>query len=618
MRTDSYHLTITGHRFFLCALVGLFMVSAAGFAQPEEENRQYKLAQSYEANGDVPGAARIYKELYDGDPESRVFFEGLERTWLALGRFQELLPYVEKRVARFPKDYVLGITYAELLHATGRLDEANAAWTAVLTPAPKDQGVYMLLGESYTKTRLFSQAASVYEAMRDRFGRSLVVTDRLARLYAILGEYRKAVSEYGDLLAQDPTHLSFVKTGMSLFTNNPAGIDAAINVIGDLSTMRKNRPEYLELLSWLYAENDQYQQAFDVAVQLDNMRNAKGSDIYAFADRTLRVGNFDAAIQAYEYFLKTFDRKNPLTPPVIYNYVYALESQYSARGTLMPEQARELIGRYREVIEYGNGGSMASQASLQIAHLQADVLNEPREALRTLTKEIREVHSTSAMDALLFRAELTLRLGQIPEAQILYQQVCLNGTRSRESTRNCQIAKLRYAETLLYTYNFKEAVDSLTALTVDVGSDAANDALAWLFILQENLDQNDAALKSFVEGKFKEVQHDWDGVVLAMNAATERAPRSSLADNAQFVKALSQRKAGKYQEARETCLGIVENYGDGTHADQALYIAGEISDKELGDVDRAVELYTKVLVDYPYSQYVSKARERIRGLRQGS
>lgn len=618
MTTDFYHLNIAAPRFFLCAVVSLFVVSTAAYAQPEEENRQYKLAQSYEVNGDVPAAARIYKELYNADPESRVYFEGLKRTWLVLGRFQELLPYVEQRVARFPKDYELRITYAEILHATGKTEEANAAWSAVLTPAPTDQGVYMLLGESYTKSRLFAQAASVYQAMRDRFGRSLIVTDRLARLYAILGEYRKAASEYGDLLALDPTHLSFVQTGMSLFTSNPAGIEAAINVIKDLAGIRKNRPEYLELLSWLYAENNQYQQAFDVAVQLDNMRNAKGSDIYAFADRTLRVGRFDAAIQAYEYFLKTFDRKNPLTPPVIYNYVYALESQYNKRGMLMPEQARELIERYREVIEYGKGGSMASQASLQIAHLQAEVLNEPREALRTLTDEIREVHSISAMNALLFRAELTLRLGQIPEAQKLYQQVCLNRTQSREATRNCQVAKLRYAETLLYINNFKEAVDSLTVLTEDVGSDAANDALAWLFILQENLDQNDAALKSFVEGKFKEVQHDWDGVVRAMNIVAERAPGSSLADNALFVKAVSQRKAKKFLEARETLLGIVENYKDGTHADQALYLAAEVSDKELGELDKAVELYTKVLVEYPYSQYVAKARDRIRELRQGS
>lgn len=616
--SDPFHLIRIMMRALPILLVGGVLLHVTASAQPEEENRQYKLARSYEANGDIAGAARIYKELYDADSESRVYFDGLRRTWLALRKNDELLPYVAARVQRLPKEAELRITYAELLYTTGAADSALAQWQRALALDPDEEGVYMLVGESYSKHRLFAQAAEVFEAVRDRFGRSLVLTDRLARLYAILGEYRKAASEYGDLLAENPSQLSFVKAGMSLFISNPTGMEEAVTVISDLSSMRKQNLEYLDLLSWLYSENNQHEKAFEVAVQLDNVRNAKGSDIYAYADRALRTGTFDAAIRAYEYFLKTFDRTNPLTAPVIYNYVYALESRYSAHGTLTPEQARELIGRYREVLEYEKGGTMGSQAAMQIARLQAEVLGQPEEALSTLSGEIRETHSTIASESLLYRAELTLRLGKIEESRALYKRVWQMNAQNRESKRNREIARLRYAETLLYTLQFKEAVDSLTVLTEDVGSDAANDALSWLFIMQENVDVNDDALKSFLRGKFSEVRHDWDGVITSMREVVQLAPRSSLADNALFVVAEAQRKSGNVAEARTTLLEIAESYADGTHADRALYLAGEISEEQLGEIDRAVELYTKVLVEYPYSQYAAKARERVRALRQES
>ena len=615
---NPFHLIRVVMRVLPVVMMGGIFAHATLQAQPEEENRQYKLAQSYEANGDIAGAARIYKELYDADTESRVYFDGLRRTWLALRKYDVLLPYVEQRVQRLPKEVELRITYAELLYTTGAVDSALAQWQKALALQPGEEGTYMLVAESYSKHRLFVQAAEVFEAVRDRFGRSLMLTDRLARLYAILGEYRKAASEYGDLLAENPSQLSFVKAGMSLFISNPTGMEDAVTVIKDLSSMRKQNLEYLDLLSWLYSENNQHEKAFEVAVQLDNIRDAKGSDIYAFADRALRTGAFDAAIQAYEYFLKTYDRTNPLTAPVIYNYVYALESRYSAHGTLTPEQAHELIDRYREVLEYEKGGTMGSQAAMQIARLQAEVLGQPEEALSTLSGEIRETHSTIASESLLYRAELTLRLGKIEEARALYKRVWQMNAQNRESKRNREIARLRFAETLLYTMQFKEAVDSLTVLTEDVGSDAANDALSWLFLMQENVDVNDDALKSFLRGKFSQVQHDWAGVIASMNEVVQLAPRSSLADNALFVVAEAQRESADFVAARSTLLGIVESYADGTHADHALYLAGEISEQELGEIDRAVELYTKVLMDYPYSQYAARARERVRALRQES
>lgn len=600
--------------FVFCALL---LWSGTARAQQDEQDRRYKLAMSYEANGDIPGAARIYRELYEQDSESRAFFDGLQRTLLALRRFSELLPFVNARVERYPKDPELRVLRAELLAQTGQGEEAEKEWNEALRIGAGEPEVYTLVGESYTKLRLFDKGAKVYETARNRFGRNPVVADRLARLYAILGEYEKAANEYVDLLADDPSRLSYVQAGLSLITDVPAGVEAAIKITEHLADVRK-RPEYLELLAWLYSEKGDDRTAFEVTVRLDKARNAKGSSIYAFADRKLREGKYDAALAGYEYFLANFDRKNPLTPPVIYNYVLALQSQYDQNGAVTEEQAKELIARYREVVEYGKGGTLGDQAVMRIARLQADVLNDPEQALQTLNTEIRSPNSAVASEAALFRADLALRLGRVEEARELYRRTIVGAGMSREEETIRSQARLRYAETLLYTGDFKEGVDSLTALTQNIESDAANDALAWLFLLQENLDINDPALKEYAKGTYANVRRDWPEVIRAMEQAVALAPQSSLADDALMYKASAQRELRRYEEAIATLLSIPEKYPDGTHADRALYRAAQIAETDLKDNARALDLYTKILVEYPYSQHVSQARDKIRELRQES
>lgn len=585
---------------------------------PEDEDRRYKLAQSYEQTGDIPGALRIYRELHEADSESRAYFDGLTRTMLALGRFKEFEPYMAARIQRYPNDPGLRIVHGDILFSAGSSEAAIQELEEALKIAPKDLTAYQAVGETYVKHREFERAAAVYEAAKRKFGRSVVLADRLARIYAILGEYRKMSNEYIDLLAEDPTRLNYAKAGLSLITNVPAGVEAAIELTEEISGIWKDRPVYLELLSWLYAEKGEYDKAFDVAVRMDKMRDSRGSDIYAFADQTLRAGEYAAAIRAYEYFLENFERNNPLTAPVMYNYVLALQSKYDTQGAISEEQAVELIRRYREVLEFGRGGSMGAQASMKIATLQANVLNDPKAALETLSGGVRESRTSLATESMLLSGELLMRMGRIDDAQKQYLEILTIPLTSRDVRRHGELARLRFAETLLYQNKFKEAVDSLTVLTKDVESVAANDALAWLFLLQEHMESAPEALRSYISGRYAEVRRDWPGVVVAADEAVSLSPKGTIADDALLLKAQALRRMDRPREAVDVLLRIVEDYSDGTYADEALFTAAQILEMELTEPDRAMELYTKVLVDFPYSQYVSRARERIRSMRQES
>jgi TolA-binding protein len=60
---------------------------------------------------------------------------------------------------------------------------------------------------------------------------------------------------------------------------------------------------------------------------------------------------------------------------------------------------------------------------------------------------------------------------------------------------------------------------------------------------------------------------------------------------------------------------IVENYKFDILADDSLYMLAKIYDQNLGDKNKAMELYRQILSDFPGSIYGSEARKKYRELR---
>ena len=59
---------------------------------------------------------------------------------------------------------------------------------------------------------------------------------------------------------------------------------------------------------------------------------------------------------------------------------------------------------------------------------------------------------------------------------------------------------------------------------------------------------------------------------------------------------------------------FITNLYDGVHTDKAIYMLAQNKEAE-GKSDKAIELLSKILIDFPNSIYLSDARAKIRKLR---
>ncbi|MBC8145864.1 MAG: hypothetical protein H7X80_09770, partial [bacterium] len=431
------------------------------FAQPNEEDRRFRLAEGYEHGGDLKNAARVYRELFDADPQSELYFGAVRRTYSALGLNRELLPLVEDRMTSKPNDYELRVAHADLLFRLGRRAEAIISWGRAVEIGNHQEFVYAIVAQSQTDNQAFELAIESYRRSRDRGDDRMLFSDQLAFLYAATGRYEEATREYLSMLGAAPERISVVKRSMAQLASNPTGLATATQVVEQAVQRNPDFEPNLELLSWLYDEAGNFDGAFDVAKRLDVVRGGRGSNVYAYADRAFREGRVDAAIASLEHFIATYGRDNPLYSIALLSYARALEERHRTAGQ-SESGAEALVQRYMDLAEREEGTEVSAASLLRAARLQADELDEPDDALETLAELIDAPRNGSSIgEALILMGELRVRKNMLDEARALFDRaVMVADTGAGADAEIVSLARLRRAELALFRGQFKAAVDS--------------------------------------------------------------------------------------------------------------------------------------------------------------
>ena len=88
-----------------------------------------------------------------------------------------------------------------------------------------------------------------------------------------------------------------------------------------------------------------------------------------------------------------------------------------------------------------------------------------------------------------------------------------------------------------------------------------------------------------------------------------------LSDDADFLKAEIQIERGEYESAVALLGEIPLKYPNSYLSDRSLFESARIHEERLASPERATELYTRLMNEYPGSLLLNQARNRIRALR---
>ena len=250
----------------------------------------------------------------------------------------------------------------------------------------------------------------------------------------------------------------------------------------------------------------------------------------------------------------------------------------------------------------------------RIGRLQQDVFFNLGEADATLSEVANRYPNTQAA----FQARYDL--GRIALARGTLEDALLIFTRLIDEMRIGELAELaRFERARIHFYRgeFEAAKTLVSALDKNTSSDVANDAIELKILLLENKgpDSLSTPLRRYAEAALLQRQRRPTDVVQQLDSLLKDFGMHPLADDARFMRATALREAGRFDDAVAAFGELPLIHPDSHLADKSIFQAADIHERDLLNEKRALDLYIRMLTNFPGSLLIPEVRIRIRHLR---
>ncbi len=571
-------------------------------------SQKYKLARSFEQSGDYENASRLYLELYQADKSNKEYFDSYVRVMQAQDKNIELLDFVEQHL-KISKTYGNYILYGELLWLAGRHEEAEAAWEKALELGERYQSAYEELANTQINLRLFKKAIDTYLLARKNLDAPEIFSDRLSQLYSITGDYKNGVKEVIILFTQT-RNLALAEGRLSALAINPE----AEKYIYDI--LRKKAKEkdigYKRLFAWFLTTLHRNKEALEINKEIDDAVNARGREVYNFAQSASDDGYYDVAIEAYQWVVAK-GKQSPYAVSAMFRLAKTTELKFDAEGSLDAKTAEGIISRYRSIINDYPGTPTADECLYNIALLYKRI-GKVDKALQALDKIVSlSRYSKYKVNAILLQGDIYFFKNDLNRAVLAYKTIVDVYKNNKE-----QYYKALYslAEIEYFTGKLDSAIAHFTDLTVISDSDVANDALEKITLIEANKNLN-KALELYAKGEKAEKQmHYSEALALFLEAAKSSKPENLY--DISLVKAADMYfKLNDYANAQKQLELLLSEKSNGIYADYCMFKIAEL-DYLTGKFSEAIEKFTELLKKYPKSIYNDKARDLINKIRNST
>lgn len=597
------------------SLLLLLCLAVAPCMMGQQTNEQ--MASYYYQNKEYDKAIELYEPLYQRT-QNLYYYQMLYQSYVALDDMKKARKLVEQRIKKYPRELALRVDLGQLYMAEGDKKRAEKTYNNAIESIGFDNKQIEDLCQAFQSVGLEDWAIKTYQYARKKMNNNFLFVMELATLYERQGNYEAMMQEYFGLLDKEPRMMGSVQISLQRAldqTSNPQLAEGLRRTLIDRIQKDPNNRTYLDMMIWFSLQQKDFAFAFTQAKAVDVRFPGQGEEtILQVAQIALNNGDFNTAYESYHYLvtkgkdgnfyfdarvgeLKTkFERldKNFYLAPKDY---MALKSEYESALSELGKELRTvpLMRDYAYLLAYyGNEVQMASD-------LLYDVVEMPK-----LTNNIKSQTKLELGDLLLFA-------GAIWDASLLYSQV-------EKANKNDVVgaqAKFKNAKLSYYNNDFEWAKSQLDVLRASTSKLIANDAMELSLLISDNMEEDSTfeMLSHYAAADLMLYRNQLDSAWDAFNDITIRSLSHPLLDEVLMQKAKIRMKQGRYAEADSLLQQIVDFYAEDILADDAVMMIAEMNDSQLNNIERARSYYEKLILDYPASLYVERARKRYNELK---
>jgi len=593
-------------------LIGLlFFVFVAGTSLAQNHSNKSQLAYQYYKDKEYDKAAILYQELYSS-AHSKTYLNYLIKCYIEDKQFDVAEKTLKAEIKKNKRDAALKIQLGAIYKASGNEEKAQKLYEKTISQLKNGTRTQVIsLANAFISQREFKYAEQTYLKGRKLSKGNYSYAFELANVYYYSRDYQKMINQYLDVLDENDAYLKTVQNRLqsTVYRQDDGSLNDLLKkeLISRIQKSNSNTI-YNELLIWLYLQEKSFTKAFIQTKALDKRNKEDGNRLIALGELCYSNKDYETAIDCYNYVMNLGENKlNYLSAKV--GYLQALQAQILTVKNPKQEQIESLIETYKTFLS--DIGNIPESILLKInyAHILSFYGGQISEGIALLEDLIEQKnlnHNETSQVKIELANELLLN-NDIWEATLYYSQV-IKANPNNEIGNEAQIKKAKLA---YYSGDFLWAKGQLDVLKASTSKLIANDAFYLSTIIANNLkDSIEKPLQLFAKADLLIFQNKKTEALKTLDSIQDQFPNHSLADDILFKKAQINESLGKDTLAQKLYQKLLNKHYRDILSDNTLMALAELYSRQ-ENPEKAMELYTQLLVDFPDSFFTTEARRRI-------
>lgn len=585
------------------------------FSQSLSAQQDARLAQHYYTSGEYEKAALIFKKLSEQTTYNDYYFGQYIECLMVMDAYDEAIESIKSTLKQFPEMTNLYITYGNLLERMGKKEEAEEQFRLAIARCQNNINQVGAVGNAFMRLTKYEYALEAFLVGERLLGNSGQFAYSIAEIYRRQNDIENMVHWY---LSSPFASSEQIGEVQNYFTKSFSSEKDYEILLMKLYEKAQSAPEnifYPEMIQWVFITNKQYSKALRQAKALDMRLEENGSRIVSIAQIAMNDQDYDTAIDAYDFILKTKDISSPFFIDSKRSLLDAKRRKMISSLDYSQEDVQMLKLEYDTFLNETGRNNRTALMMLEMAQLQALFLNDLDGAISTLNELIlfSGLNNYIRANAKLDLGDYNLMNGEIWESTLLYSQV---DKEFREDHLG-EMARYKNAKLSYYTGNFDWAQEQFNILKAATSKLISNDAIDLsVFIMDNaNLDTSYVPLALYAQAELSLFQNKTKEAFQKLDSLEQLFPEHTLKDDIYYLRAQTLQRVKRYDEAASYYAQIIKEFPEELRADNAIFALAELKEQIFEKMDEAKELYELLFTKYPDSTFSVDARKRYRLLR---
>jgi outer membrane protein assembly factor BamD (BamD/ComL family) len=526
----------------------------------------------------------------------------------------------------------LGLIYVR----SGELSKAERYYKDLIAQNKTNVQRIKMMSDFFMSRSLVDYGIDALTESRRSLGNPHLFCLELAMLHRIKGNQDKMVQEYLNYVTQSSANIQYVKNVMQALLTKPEELESLEKLLYDKIQDQPDIEVYSDLLIWVTMQQKNFYASFIQARAYDKRYKREGEKSMEVARVALDNEDYDNALKVYRYVIREFPNSQTYLLARL-GLIRTREARVKKTFPVSSDSVKILIDDYKDFIKHYPDNINSLEAARSQALLFANYLDQKDSAIQIINGLLSNPRTSLQLKskAKLDLGDIYLLKGEPWESSLLYSQV----EKIQKENPIGYEAKLKNAKLSYFKGDFRLAQDHLDILKQATTREISNDALDLSMRIKENIafDSAGEALKQYASIELLLYQNKNDEALSAIellkqgkaSSHTTKQPfdgsitvdsmkaisNLSILDDVYWLEANIRMRKGEFEKSLALLNQIVQEYGDDILADDAYFLQGEILERQLGQTDKAMEIYRDFLNKFPGSVYAAEARKRYRILR---